>query len=117
MVIPSAMYLNPSNILYKNNKVYLVDFDFIGMNDIYYDLATLSWFLSKDIRKKLLFFYFGDCTSYHVDKLNKYIFIAKLWNATWSYNKSIVSNSDYNYRLGGDLIMEDLYNYISKNTY
>lgn len=109
--------LNPSNILYKNNKVYLVDFDFIGMNDIYYDLATLSWFLSKDMRKKLLFFYFGDCTSYHVDKLDKYIFIAKLWNATWSYNKSLVSNSDYNYKLGGDLIMEDLYNYISKNTH
>lgn len=109
--------LNPSNILYKNNKVYLVDFDFIGMNDIYYDLATLSWFLSKDTRKKLLFFYFGNCTSYHIYKLNKYIFIAKLWNATWSYNKSLVSNSDYNYKLGGDLIMEDLYNYISKNTY
>lgn len=100
--------LNPSNILYKNDKVFLVDFDFIGINDIYYDLAMLSWFLSKNMRKKLLFFYFGECSTSHLNKLDKYIFIAKLWNASWSYIKSIDSSSCYDYKLGGDMIIEDL---------
>ena len=39
--------LNQNNILWQEDRVYLIDFDFAGVNDIYFDIAgvilELSW--------------------------------------------------------------------------
>ena len=100
--------LNISNILFSNNNIYFVDFEFSGMGDIFFDLATISWFLNEDLKVELLNSYFGNYTSYLKEKLENYIFIVKFWNATWSLIKSTNTNSDYDYKLGGNMILDDL---------
>ena len=100
--------LNTSNILYSNNSIYLIDFEFAGMGDIFFDLATISWFLKDEFRDQLITIYFGSFNINYKKKLNSYLFVVKLWNATWSLVKSINNNSDYDYKLGGNMILDDL---------
>lgn len=100
--------LNTSNIIYTENNIFFIDFEFSGMGDIFFDLATLSWFLNDKLRIELLNIYFGSFNLSLKEKLENYIFVVKLWNATWSLIKSINSNSHYDYRLGGNMILDDL---------
>lgn len=100
--------LNTSNILYTKNSVYLIDFEFSAMGDVFFDLATLSWFLKDDMKNKLIKSYFGYSSIELIEKLEGYLFVVKLWNATWSFIKSIDNTSDYDYRLGGNMILDDL---------
>lgn len=100
--------LNTSNIIYKENNIFFIDFEFSGMGDIFFDLATLSWFLNDKLKIELLNSYFGYFNFSLKEKLDNYIFVVKLWNATWSYIKSINSNSHYDYKLGGNMILDDL---------
>lgn len=102
--------LNTSNILYTKNYVYLIDFEFSAMGDIFFDLATLSWFLDDAMKNELINSYFGYSSIYLNEKLEGYLFVVKLWNATWSFIKSIDSTSDYDYKLGGNMILDDLIN-------
>lgn len=103
--------LNISNILYKDNKVYFIDFEFSGICDIYFDLATISWFLNTDERMFLLKSYFGEVDGFHLSKLYDYLYIVKLWNASWSLKKSLIAKSDYDYKLGGNLILDSIISY------
>jgi thiamine kinase-like enzyme len=100
--------LNTSNILYTKNSVYLIDFEFSAMGDIFFDLATLSWFLNDDMKNELIKSYFGYSSKDLKEKLEGYLFVVKLWNATWSFIKSVNSTSNYDYRLGGNMILDDL---------
>ncbi len=104
--------LNTSNILYTNYSVFLIDFEFSGMGDIFFDLATISWFLKDEMQNELIKIYFGYFDVNLKNKLNDYLYVVKLWNATWSYVKSINSNSDYDYKLAGNIILDDLINSI-----
>ena len=100
--------LNTSNILYFNKSVYLIDFEFSGMGDIFFDLSTLSWFLKDEMQDELIKIYFGYFDKELKQKLKDYLYVVKLWNATWSYKKSIDNKSDYDYKLGGNMILDDL---------
>ncbi|MBS5884597.1 phosphotransferase [Clostridium sp.] len=102
--------LNTSNILYTKNSVYLIDFEFSAMGDIFFDLATLSWFLNEDMKNELIKSYFGYSSKNLNEKLEGYLFVVKLWNATWSFIKSVNSTSDYDYKIGGNMILDDLIN-------
>lgn len=100
--------LNTSNILYSNNSVYLIDFEFAGMGDVFFDLATISWFLTDELQDELIDIYFGSFNIVYKKKLKDYLFVVKLWNATWSFIKSINNTSNYDYKLGGNMILDDL---------
>ncbi|MEG0668005.1 MAG: choline kinase family protein [Clostridium sp.] len=100
--------LNPSNVLFKDNKVYLIDFEYTAMGDIFYDIATFCWLLNEECRIEFLKSYFGYYSDELHTKLENYLFVVKLWNATWSYKKSLTSLSNYDYSLGAKLILEDI---------
>ncbi|MGL5417662.1 MAG: phosphotransferase [Clostridium sp.] len=102
--------LNTSNILFTNNSIFLIDFEFIGLNDPFFDLATISWFLNSNERNILLSEYLGrKPTDYEKTKLLDYLYIVKLWNATWSLKKSLDNkDSIYDYEMGANLILDNL---------
>ena len=102
--------LNASNIILSNNDLYFVDYEYASMGDIFFDLATISWFFSEKSRKDLLIFYFGKYNIEDYEKLLDYIFVVKFYNATWSLLKSTDSNSDYDYLSGAKMIFKDLLN-------
>jgi thiamine kinase-like enzyme len=87
--------ITAGNIMIQEGKVYLIDFEFSGMNDIYYDLAGLCCMLDDEQRKNVLTDYFEDeqCDQ---NKLNDYIKINFLWNASWNIMKYL-SNGDSNH--------------------
>lgn len=109
--------LNPSNILYKNDEVFLIDFEFSGMWDIFYDIATFCWLLDDNSRKIFLMSYFNNFSQELHLKFKRYLFVVKLWNICWSYVKSFSSTSDYDYKKGGDLVLIDLYNDLKDDKY
>lgn len=102
--------LNASNIILSNNDLYFVDYEYASMGDIFFDLATISWFFSEKSRKDLLKLYFGEYKNEYYEKLLDYIFVVKFYNATWSLLKSSDSNSDYDYLSGAKMIFKDLLN-------
>ncbi|HBI7144852.1 TPA: aminoglycoside phosphotransferase family protein, partial [Clostridium perfringens] len=100
--------LNSSNVLYHNKNVLFIDFEFSAMCDIFFDLATVSWMLDEKKRYFLIKSYFGYYSYELMEKLENYLFVVKLWNASWSFLKSLNTNSTYDYKLGGNMIIDDL---------
>ncbi len=100
--------LNSSNVLYYNKNVLFIDFEFSAMCDIFFDLATISWMLDEQKRYFLIKSYFGYYSYELMEKLENYLFVVKLWNASWSFLKSLNTNSTYDYKLGGNMIIDDL---------
>ena len=105
--------LNASNIILSNDNLYFVDFEYSSMGDVFFDLATISWFFTEDSRKQVLILYFGEFKNEYYQKLLDYLFVVKFYNATWSLLKSSDSNSDYDYLAGAEMIFNDLLNYNS----
>lgn len=102
--------LNASNIILTSNKLYFVDYEYSSMGDIFFDLATISWFFSEKSRKDLLKFYFGEYNPKDYEKLLDFIFIVKFYNASWSLLKSTDLNINYDYLSGAKMIFKDLLN-------
>lgn len=100
--------LNASNIILTSNKLYFVDYEYSSMGDIFFDLATISWFFSEKSRKDLLKFYFGEYNPKDYEKLLDFIFIVKFYNASWSLLKSADLNINYDYLSGAKMIFKDL---------
>ena len=97
-----------SNIILTSNKLYFVDYEYSSMGDIFFDLATISWFFSEKSRKDLLKFYFGEYNPKDYEKLLDFIFIVKFYNASWSLLKSTDLNINYDYLSGAKMIFKDL---------
>ena len=100
--------LNASNIILTSNKLYFLDYEYSSMGDIFFDLATISWFFSEKSRKDLLKFYFGEYNPKDYEKLLDFIFIVKFYNASWSLLKSTDLNINYDYLSGAKMIFKDL---------
>ena len=105
--------LNASNIILTEDNIYFVDYEYSSMGDVFFDLATISWFFNERSRKNLLELYFNECTEQHYEKLLDYLFVVKFYNATWSLLKSSDSSSDYDYLAGAKMIFNDLLDYNS----
>lgn len=101
--------LNISNILISKTSLYIIDYEFSGMGDIFFDLATIAWLQSYNGRINLLKAYFGTFNIKDYDKLLKYLYVVKLLNALWSLIKSSNSSNDYDYSNGANIIFEELY--------
>lgn len=79
----------PNNfILSDDGQTYLIDYEFSGMGDVFYDLACIAPGLEPQNQEELLRLYFGACTAPLLQKLHDYIIINLMWNGTWAYVKS-----------------------------
>lgn len=99
---------NYSNIIISSHNIYFIDFEYSAMNDVFWDLATISWFLDTEERKRLLLHYFGRFKDEDLKRLVNYLFVVKFYNALWSLLKSSDSNNDYDYMKGSYIIFEEL---------
>lgn len=84
--------------LSDSGRLYALDYEFSGMCDVFYDLASAFGWCPADRMRNLLAFYFGSCTDAMVRRLEDFTFIQIMWNCTWSYVKSCeetLNGSDY----------------------
>ena len=77
--------LNPKNIIFSRNSIKIIDWEYAGVNDRFFDLASLciEFKLNKNEEKIVLNSYFKTKKSYHKIKLKHYKIIydsfCKLW--------------------------------------
>ena len=77
--------LNPKNIIFEKNNIKIIDWEYAGTNDIFFDLATicLEFNLSNKEEKLLVDYYFPKKKSFYTIKLMHYKIIyknlCKLW--------------------------------------
>jgi len=66
--------LNPTNLLWDNTEVKLIDFEYAGVNDCYFDLASVSveFGLDEKMRQIFLEAYFGG-RDFSLEKLSAYM--------------------------------------------
>ena len=86
-------------LITKDKKqIYLIDYEFSGMGNIYNDLLCTLHSYPPD--KQELFFreYFGEYQEYMTQKMKDFHIIVLMWNVTWAYLKSLAPggvNFDY----------------------
>ncbi len=78
--------LNPMNILWRENKPILLDFEYAGVNDCYFDLAALSieFQLGRREESLMLHRYFGGV--FYRDKFEAYKVIYQALCEEWFQN-------------------------------
>ena len=89
-------------------NIYLIDFEFSGMGNIYNDLlCTLHCYPPE---KQQLFFeeYFGAYEQYMTQKIKDFHVIVLMWNVTWAYLKTLDpgKSPDVDYMLHGNQWVE-----------
>ncbi len=79
-----------------------VDWEFAGMGDVFFDLATLTLAtdesapLPRKLRSVILDEYFGGVTSEHERRLDDMIFVVRLHVVAWSLTHHVISTPDSN---------------------
>jgi len=67
-----------------NGSLWLIDWEYAGMNDPMYDLAGIGYTLDDDGRDLLLEAYFGSATTETRRDLDALIPVSLCWNVVWS---------------------------------
>jgi len=77
--------LNPKNIIFSKNSIKIIDWEYAGVNDLFFDLASLccEFNLSKKEQYLLLKIYFKKVTINRIRKLNSYQIIYKNLCLLW----------------------------------
>ena len=77
--------LNPKNILFKNNSIKIIDREYAGLNDRFFDLASIcvEFSLNKKDEKLMLQSYFNQYKKKHLQKLNHFKIIYKNLCSLW----------------------------------
>ncbi|WP_164968116.1 choline/ethanolamine kinase family protein [Arcobacter sp. CECT 8986] len=81
--------LNTKNIIFsKKNRIKIIDWEYAGVNDIFFDLATIcvEYNLSKKKERLLLKYYFNKNTQSKYQKLLSYKKVYKLLCFLWFRN-------------------------------
>ncbi|MBN2389702.1 MAG: phosphotransferase family protein [Anaerolineae bacterium] len=72
-----------------DGRVRFLDWEFAGMGDLYFDLATLAYAfdspdtLSPELQEYVLACYFGDVTSHHWRRFRGMLFMLMFFSAMW----------------------------------
>lgn len=93
------------NVL-DDGEIHFIDWEFSGMGDIYFDLATLTYAydstdtLSLELRRYLLETYFGKVNSHNLSRLNGMNYMLMFFTAMWGLvqqglqNKKLIPQQD-----------------------
>lgn len=77
------------NVMDDGQKVRFLDWEFAGMGDLYFDLATLTYAfdspdtLSPELQEYVLACYFGDLTPHHWRRFRGMLFMLMFFSAMW----------------------------------
>jgi thiamine kinase-like enzyme len=86
----------PNNFL-DAGRVLLLDWEFAGMGDLFYDLASVCHFFAPEQKALLLESYFGEATPDAMAALEQMWFVVAFWNAAWALLQIDNPNADFDY--------------------
>jgi thiamine kinase-like enzyme len=88
-----------ANFLRDGDHVWIVDYEYAGMGDPFFDLGNLSINngLSPDAQELLLHLYFGDVTDDHRARLGLMRIMSDFREAMWGIVQQAISTLDFDY--------------------
>ena len=88
--------LLPTNVLFDIDRTWLLDFEYAGMNNLYFDLGNLSVNSELDDAgdELLLTAYFGNVTAQHWAKLQLMKIMSELREGLWAVVQQAISTLD-----------------------
>jgi len=94
--VPCHNDLLPSNVLVDDDRVWLIDFEYAGMNDVFFDLANLSVNsgLTDDDEERLLRLYFGEVTARRWARLQLMKIMSEFREGMWAVVQQAISSLD-----------------------
>ena len=72
-----------------NQKIYLIDYEFSGMGNIYNDLLCMVHSLPAEMQQLFFREYFGEYEERMMQKAKDFHVIVLMWNVTWAYLKTL----------------------------
>ena len=88
-----------ANFLLDGDHVWIVDYEYSGMGDLFFDLGNLSVNngLSVDAQELLLHLYFGDVTAAHRARLQLMRIMSDFREAMWGVVQQAISTLDFDF--------------------
>ena len=95
-LVPCHNDLLPGNVLFADDRVWLLDFEYAGMNDVFFDLGNLSvnGELSYDAEERLLNLYFGHITKASWARLQLMKMMSEFREGMWAVVQQAISTLD-----------------------
>jgi thiamine kinase-like enzyme len=85
-----------TNFLY-DGRARLLDWEFAGMGDAFYDLASACHGCAREQKVLLLECYFGEATQAALETLEQMWFVVAFWNGTWALLQKGNPHADFDY--------------------
>lgn len=88
--------LLPGNVLFSGDRVWLLDYEYAGMNDVFFDLANLSvnCGLTRSADEHLLELYFGAVTHSRWARLQLMKVMSEFREGMWAVVQQVISTLD-----------------------
>ncbi|MFT4143210.1 MAG: choline/ethanolamine kinase family protein [Mobilitalea sp.] len=86
----------PNNFL-DTGTLRLIDWEYSGMGDIFFDLAIICMPYTKEQKEEFLIYYFGECDFEKLTGLKQMSYVVTLWNALWAVLQRKLSDGDADY--------------------
>jgi thiamine kinase-like enzyme len=95
-LVPCHNDLLPSNVLFAENRVWLLDFEYAGMNDVFFDLGNLSVNsdLDHEADERLLTLYFGQINKSSWARLQLMKMMSEFREGMWAVVQQAISTLD-----------------------
>ncbi len=87
----------PNNFL-DTSTLRLIDWEYSGMGDIFFDLAIICIPYTKEQKEEFLIHYFGECDTEKLAGLEQMAYVVTLWNALWAVLQRKLSDGDADYK-------------------
>ncbi len=94
--VPCHNDLLPANVVFGDAGTWLLDFEYAGMNDVFFDLANLSvnCGLGDDDQRRLLSLYFGQMHAVHWARLQLMTIMSEFREGMWGVVQQAISSLD-----------------------
>ena len=94
--VPCHNDLLPGNVLFADDRVWLLDFEYAGMNDVFFDLANLSVNseFGHEVDERLLTLYFGGVSKAAWARLQLMKMMSEFREGMWAVVQQAISTLD-----------------------
>jgi thiamine kinase-like enzyme len=95
-LVPCHNDLLPANVLFGDDRAWLLDFEYAGMNDMFFDLGNLSVNCGLDVaaEEHLLLLYFGETTRSGMARLQLMKMMSEFREGMWAVVQQAISTLD-----------------------
>lgn len=99
LVTPTLCHNDPfnNNFIDDGERVILFDWEFAGMGDPFFDLASAGYFYQAEQREYLLACYFGEVTAKTRRAFDQLWYVVAFWNAAWALLQIGNPHADFDY--------------------